>query len=149
MKRFVIRNYGPSRQFPFEDQAICISNDQAIETDDEQIAEALKKHNAVHVTDRGVRELTEQKTIEQKVNSKNDSPSDDTIIEDVDGTENVYEIQYNDMTVSELKELAKDRDIKTSGLRKQDLIGALEAYDVSDVDELDEDANEDSELEEE
>lgn len=121
MKRFVIRNYGPSRQFPYKDQHIPIANDCAIETDDEELAVFFKKQEALTVTDRGS-ELAPSLPVDEPETSK-------------EVTEETEEIAYNDMLLKELQVLAKDREIKTSGLNKAELIQALEDYDKAPVEE--------------
>lgn len=117
MKRFVIRNYGPSRQFPYKGRPICIANDGAIETDDEKEAAFFKEQEALTVTDRGS-ELAPS------------LPADEP-----EALEESQEIAYEEMTVKELQVLAKDREIKTSGLSKEKLIQALKNYDEAPVEE--------------
>ena len=112
MARFVIRNYGPSRQIPYKGQQLCLSNDQSIETDDEEEAAAFEAYEAIHVTDRGS-ELAPPLVEESVEESK--------------------EVSYEGMTVKELQVIAKDREIKTSGLNKADLIEALGEYDAEEV----------------
>lgn len=150
MARFVIRNYGPSRQIPYKGQQICMGRDQAIETDDEKMVVALGKADEIHVTDRGVeaavpvipeepngkkeREVTvdnaeavhdenfPDEDDRQQPTQEDQQPAPDGDAED--------EIPYANMTVKELQVLAKDREIKTSGLNKAELIQALEDYDA-------------------
>ena len=117
MKRFIIRNYGASRQFPYKGQPIPISNDSAIETDDEKLAIFFKEQQAIHVTDRG---------------SELAPPSS---VEEPEKPEESDEIAYNDMLLKELQVIAKDREIKTSGLSKAKLIEARKAYDAAPVEE--------------
>ena len=118
MKRFVIRNYGPSRQFPYKDQHILISNDCAIETDSEEEADFFRKQQALAVTDRIGSE------------SASSPPVDEPEI-----LEESEEISYEEMKVKELQILMKDRELKTSGLNKEKLIQALEEYDKAPVEE--------------
>jgi len=117
MKRFVIRNYGPTRQFPYKDKHIFIANDCAIETDDEEEVGALSGQESVHVTDRGSELVPPSSPIK-----KPEAPE---------------EIAYEDMKVKELQMLAKDREMDVSGLKKAELIAALQAYDA-EPDEPDE-----------
>ena len=112
MKRFVIRNYGASRQFPYKGQSIPISNDSAIETDDEELAVFFKEQETVTVTDRGS-ELAPSSSVEEPDESE--------------------EPAYSNMKVPDLRILAEDRQIKTAGLKKAELIEALEAYDTAPV----------------
>lgn len=119
MKRFVIRNYGPSRQFPYKDQHIPISNDCAIETDDKEEAAFFKKQKALTVTDRGS-ELAPSLSVEPETHKESEVSN---------------EISYGDMTVKELQVLVKDREMKASGLNKAELIQALEDYDKTPVEE--------------
>lgn len=154
MARFIIRNYGLSRQFPYKGKQVCLSNDQAIEIDDAELAATLKNHEKMHVHDRGIsfatpvppeksdkpakknrkvtvddaeavhREKFPDEDEQQQTTGENQPPPPDAKT-DTD------EIAYADMTVKELQVLAKDRTppIKTSGLKKDKLIKALEDYD--------------------
>jgi len=121
MKRFVIRNYGPSRQFPYKDQHILISNDCAIETDSEEEADFFRKQQALTVTDRVGSESASSLPVDEPEASEVPEASE--------------EISYGDMTVKELQVLMKDREMKTSGLNKEKLIQALEDYDKAPVEE--------------
>jgi len=153
MARFIIRNYGPSRQFPYKGKQICLSNDAAIETDDVEEAAAFGSHKNVHVHDRGVefaapvplappekeKEKERQVTVDdvEAVYNEKFPPDEDEQKQETGGTEppapvskaDKDEIAYAEMSVKELLVLAKDRQIKTSGLKKDELIQALEAYD--------------------
>lgn len=117
MKRFVVRNYGPSRQFPYRDQHIPIANDCAIETDDEELAAFFKEQEALTVTDRSPGLAPSLSANEPKTSEVSD------------------EIPYEEMTVKELQVLAKDREVKTSGLNKAELVEVLEDYDKAPVEE--------------
>jgi hypothetical protein len=124
MKRFVIRNYGPSRQIPYKDQNICLSNDQCIESNDEELVAFLKsdeEFKTLHVSDRGS-ELAHCSSHE----------AEETAVAVID---EAAEISYDDMTVPELKALCAYRDIKTSKLLKGELIEALEAYEVENAED--------------
>lgn len=112
MKRFVIRNYGPTRQIPYKGQQLCISNDGVIETDNEEEAKALETHKAICVTDRGS---------ELAPSSSEEKPEDSVDEPEVES--------YGSMTVVELRAIAKSREMKTSGLDKTKLIEALVEYD--------------------
>ena len=121
MKRFVIRNYGPSLQIPYKNKGICLSNDQCFETNDEELVEFLKSDEQfknVHVADRGS-ELAQSSSPE----------AEETAVAVIESDE----IEYDDMTVVELKELCNDRDIKTGKLKKGELIEVLEAYDAEQL----------------
>jgi len=120
MKRFAIRNYGLTRQIPYKDQQVFIANDQAIETDDEELVAVLRKHENLYVTDRSP-ELASSLPAEEP--------------EKLEEPEASEEISYEGMTVKELQILAKDRQIKTSGLNKAELIEALQDYDKAPVEE--------------
>ena len=117
MKRFVIRNYGLTRQIPYKDQQVCIANDQAIETDDEELVAVLRKHENLHITDRSS-ELASSLPVDEPGESGKPEESG--------------EVAYKDMLVPDLRVIAKDREIKTSGLNKAELIQALEDYDTAD-----------------
>jgi len=162
MSRFVIRNYGISRQFPYKGKSICLSNDQAIETDDVAEAAALGSHQNVHVIDRGAEfaapvivppekpaddEKKRKVTVNdaEAVRAEKFPPDEDEQQQEKGGTQppppestkDKDEIAYAEMTVRELRELfndrqkplAKDKQVKTSGLKKAELILCLEAYD--------------------
>jgi len=159
MARFIIRNYGVSRQFPYKGKSICLSNDQAIETDDVDEAAALGSYENIFVKDLGVECATPvidekpEKTAEKKerkvtvdnaeaVHEEKHPDEDETQEQKTVDTQtqppaDKNEIAYEDMTVKELqvlfndrqKSLAKDKQVKTSGLKKADLILCLEAYD--------------------
>lgn len=151
MSRFVIRNYGPSRQIAYEQHQICMSNDQCIETDDEEMADVLGREDSIHVTDRGEEasdispeELAKQKerqvTVDdpeavydathpddeqQQTDESQQAESNDEVLADSD------EIDYSDMTVAELREVAEDREIEIPKgyVKRDELIEALEEYD--------------------
>lgn len=150
MARFLIRNYGPSRQIPYKGHSICLSRDQAIETDEVELAVVMKEEKNIYVNDRGAEfaaPVLPKKT--EKPDDKKERPvtvdnaeavhAENFPDEDeqpkiqppapVVSTEDKDEIAYADMTVKELQVLAKDRQIKTSGLKKAELIQALEDYD--------------------
>jgi hypothetical protein len=114
MTRYVIRNYGLTRQIPYKGQQIFIANDQAIETDDEELVTVLRAQENLHVTDRG-------------------SELASTLSEKPESTEESEEMAYADLHVKDLLVLAKDRQLKTTGLNKAKLIEALEEYDKQEV----------------
>lgn len=126
MKRFVIRNYGLTRQIPYKDQQVCIANDQAIETDDEELVAVLRKHENLHVTDRGSELASSLPVVDEPERSEESEESD--------------EIAYEDILLKDLQVIAKDREIKSSGLNKAELIQALEDYDTADEQVLEETA---------
>jgi len=146
MKRFAIRNYGPSRQVPYKGQQICLSNDACIETDDAEEAAVLKAAGQVYVTDCGaVVAIPETPKDEKRKVTADDVEAvhaenhpEDEVQQETGGEQPTTpdakadkdEIAYSDMTVKELQVLAKDRQIKTSGLKKAELIKTLEAYDT-------------------
>lgn len=124
MKRFIIRNYGPSIQIPYNGQNICLSNDQVIETNDDKLVHFLnedEQYKDIHVTDRG-EELATNSPVEDFVATETSSMSIDP-----------GEISYDGMELLELQALCKDRRLKTKGLKKGGLIEALEEYDVEEV----------------
>ena len=128
MKRFVIRNYGPSRQFHIENMQIPIGHEAAIETDDEKIASfflELPKKERVCVTDRG-KEVTLQGLPSEQREAQADND---------DSTDETEELTYDDLTLPELKAIAKDRNLNISGKKKAEIIELLEAYDVEIVQE--------------
>lgn len=126
MKRFVIRNYGPSRQVHYKGIGHCLSNDQSIETNDAKMAAAFAEEEQIHVTDRG----EEIGTV-----SEQESKQQETQAEIADG-----EISYDELTVKELRALCEDRSLKCVKLKKASMIEKkvamielLEAYDEEAV----------------
>lgn len=115
MKRFGIRNYGPTRQLPYKDQQIFIVHDGFINTDDEELAVALGKEKDIYVTDSGA----------AFVPTPLEAPEAETVVEAPD------DISYADMIVPELKLLAKDRELDVKGLKRAEIIEALRAYDAT------------------
>lgn len=120
MKRFVIRNYGPSRQFQMGPNQICLAHDHAIETDDEDLAKDLGGEDSVHVVDRGP----------QTVQVVKDNPNPDS-----DPDPDPDAVSYTEMTVPELRDLAKDRQLDVKKLKKDEIIAVLEEYDAQENDE--------------
>ena len=114
MKRFIIRNYGLTRQIPYKDQHIFVANDQAIETNDEELVAVLRKHENLSVTDRGSELVS-------------------TLSEEPETPEETDEMSYSELHVKDLQVIAKDRQIKITGLNKAELIEALEDYDKQEV----------------
>lgn len=151
MARFLIRNYGPSRQIPYKGQNLCFYRDQAIETDNEEMVAVLGKDKLMHVTDRGVEFAApvipeKRKKKERKVTVDDAEAVHDENFPDEDerqqptqqtqenqqpvSSDDINEIDYADMTVRELMVLAKDRQLKYSGVKKADLIQSLLDYDA-------------------
>jgi len=143
MARFVIRNYGQSRQVPYQNTQIYIARDGAMETDDENIAATMKGQKDMTVTDHGVQsnpappEEPKQKGKDKKRQitvDKEPVPKEDPVekVTPEVVSEEAEEIAYEEMTVKELQVLAKDRQLTTSGLLKAELIQALKDYDAED-----------------
>jgi len=143
MARFVIRNYGQSRQVPYQNTQIYIARDGAMETDDEDIAATMKGQKDMTVTDHGVQsnpapsEEPKQKGKDKKRQitvDKEPVPKEDPVekVTPEVVSEEAEEIAYEEMTVKELQVLAKDRQLTTSGLLKAELIQALKDYDAED-----------------
>ena len=132
MTRFVVRNYGPTRQVPYRNQQIIIANDKAIETDDMALVAVLQNMEAMHVTDRSPGtpgpSLPPPKVVPDEEPQADETP---------ETPETPEEIAYGDMLMRELVALAKDRTppIKVSGLKKAELIKALEDYDKAEIEQ--------------
>jgi hypothetical protein len=154
MTRFICRNYGPSRQVAYKGQQLCLSHDQVIETNDADEAAVLGAEKMITVTDRGEEfaappvphkevEKKERKVTvndaeavhdekfpldeDEQQREKSEAPTQPQVT-----TEDKDEIAYAEMSVKELQVLAKDRQLKTSGLKKDELIKALEVYDLEE-----------------
>ena len=136
MVRFVIRNYGPTRQVQYKDQQVIIANDKVIETDDMELVAILQNYKAIHVTDRCPE--TPGPSL-PPVSLIEDEPEvvDELVqtAEEIEAAGIAEEIAYSDMKLPELQALGKDRQIKVSGLKKAELIKALEVYDKQEVSE--------------
>ena len=147
MARFVIRNYGQTRQVPYQNTQIIIARDGAIETDDEDIAATMKEQKDITVTDHGAQATSTPPKQKKKKKKKRQVTVDDVEAVNAenfpdkdekeetpqkDKSTEIDEIAYEDMTVVELKVLAKDRQIPTSGLLKAELIQALKDYDAEE-----------------
>lgn len=130
MGRFVIRNYGRTRQFPYKDKQIYIANDKAIETDDVEMVAVLQNFPQMEVTDHCPEtpgpSLPSPKVVPDEV----EQTPDEVLAEVVESSD---EIAYGDMSLKELQELGKDRQLKVSGLKKAELIVVLEDYDKAEV----------------
>ena len=118
MKRFGIRNYGPTRQLPYKDQQILVVHDGFIDTDDVEMAVALGEQEKIFVTDNGAEFAPVDSPVE-----KSEAPESEVV-------EAPDDISYNDMTIPELKVLAKDRELDVKGLLKAEIIEALQTYDA-------------------
>ena len=146
MKRFAIRNYGPTRQVPYKDKQLYIANDGCVETDDAGEAAAFAKQESMYVTDNGVATVTpeapkdeEHQVTVDDVEAVHDEkfPDQDEQQQETGGTQppspestkDKDEIAYADMSYKEIQVLAKDRQIKSVGVKKAKLIKALKAYD--------------------
>lgn len=142
MKRFVIRNYGPSRQIPFGSQQICFSRDTAIETDDEKLVEAMRSHKAIHVTDRGIQvnvapepkleiesELRPDSIVDSPEALHNESSSETVDTNSSVTLDEVTEAPYQSLDPSELRTIAKDRRVWVRGMSKEQMVEALKKYD--------------------
>jgi len=122
---------------PYKGQQIILANDCAKETDDIELATALQNVEAMHVTDRCPEtpgpslppKIEKSKTPEEPQTSSGESQTSE------EPDEVTEEIAYNNMLLKELQVLAKDRQIKVSGLNKAELIEALEAYDKEETQE--------------
>lgn len=155
MARFIIRNYGPSRQIAYNGMQFCLSNDQSIETDDPDQAAVFDAEDMITVTDRGIESATsvpskkfgkkERKvTVDdaEALHNEQFPDGDDELHQtqqsDSQDSSEFDDLSYDDLTMTELKTLAKDRGIETSGKKKGALIEALEDYDVAEVSETEE-----------
>jgi hypothetical protein len=98
---YVIRNYGPTRQLPYKNQYITITNDGAIETNDEEMVNVLRTYPKIHVS--GQKDLVVP------------SPSPiavEIVVEEVITEEIQNEIPYENMTKRQLVNLAQEKSIK-------------------------------------
>jgi len=147
MKRFAIRNYGPTRQVPYKDKQLYIANDGCVETDDAGEAAAFAKVESMYVTDSGVAVVAPEASKEERKVTVDDveavhdekfpPETEENKSQETGGTQppapeskaDKDEIAYADMSYKEIQVLAKDRQIKSVGVKKAKLIKALKAYD--------------------
>ena len=143
MIRFIVRNYGSTRQVQHKGQQIIIAHDKAIETDDIDLVAALQNYKAMYVTDRSpgtpgpsLPPVVPIEDGEDNQNGNNQGENNNDQGENQQqGEDQQQEIAYAAMKVPELQALAKDRQMKVSGLLKPELIKALEDYDAQEVPE--------------
>lgn len=137
-ERYVIRNYGPSRNLPWKRSYIYIERDGVRGTDDLAMAEEFARFPQITVSERGAREIKPpgQATGPPVPDAPPPIDKDETEItespESVEGSETVdvaMAIDYSLLLVKDLREICEERDISTEGLLKQDLIAALEDHD--------------------
>lgn len=123
MERFVIRNYGPSRNLPDgHGSYIFMERDRTRPTSDPKMAALFSTYPEVSVTERGENFVDPHQAQVPFV-----APP-------VEPEEIVKKPTYDDLTKRDLIGMAKLRDISTSGFTRDDLIEALRAKDKSDAD---------------
>lgn len=121
MSRFIIRNYGPPQQIPYKGQQITLLRDGVLETDDASLALVLRAVSDMYVTDRG-----------QEFTSRSASKAESTEAKQ-EAAQDSEGLSYEEMTLKELRALAKDRSIDSSKSKKAELIRALQLYDADDA----------------
>ena len=130
MIRFVVRNYGVTRQVPYKGQQVIIANDKAIETDDMELVAILQNVEAMYVTDRcpGTPGPSLPPIVKTEDKQTSEAPK-------AEAPKASDEIEYKEMTYKELQILGKDRQMKTVGVSKEKLIEGLENYDKEETSE--------------
>lgn len=129
MARFVIRNYGSSRNLPDgHGSYIFMERDSARETEDEALAELFASYPDVHVSGRedvavAVAPLPPPEGPPPLEGPPDEQEDDDDQDEDVQEEDEA--VDYSALFLVDLQEIAKERDIKTAGLKKSDLVEAL------------------------
>lgn len=139
-KRFIVRNYGPTRQIQYKKQQIIIANDKVIETDDMGLVAVLQNYKAIHITDRNPE--TPGPSLPPVVLIDDEPRTVDGVVqpEELEAPVAAEEIAYSEMKMKELQALGKDRQLKVSGLSKTELIEALENYDKEEAETVTEEA---------
>jgi len=137
-ERFLIRNYGPSRNL--EDgkgSYIFLERDRVRSTSDPEMAKLMSTYPEIHVTDRGVEAFPAPILPAPPQGPEPPKEDDDEVVEVVEESKEVEddeehgEVDYTELTVADLREIAYERDIDTKGLLKADLIQALQEDDAT------------------
>ncbi len=150
MDRYVIRNYGSSRNLPDgKGSYVFMERDSARETNDEELAKLFASYPEVHVAERGGDALPAPPVSVPPVGpsppgDEDEEPEDgDQIDSGEDGAsqgedenDQAAEVDYSSLLVADLLTIATERNIKTTGLLKADLVEALIQSDVRKEDEL-------------
>lgn len=124
MERFVIRNYGPSRNLPDgRGSYIFIERDRVRGTSDPELAKLFATYPEIHVADRG------EDVAPPFVPSAPPGPPPPPDQDDEKPEEDEQKKSYEALTKRDLLGMAKLRGIPTSGLRRDDLIVALKKMD--------------------
>jgi len=150
MERFVIRNYGTSRNLPDgHGSYIFLEHDAARPTNDEDMAKLFATYPDVEVKERDGKlvglpepvvfakppegpappdEPPDRGDIQGK---EEDEQGKDDQNEDSE-VESTADIEYETLLLGDLQEIAKERDppVPTSGVKKADLVVALQEWDA-------------------
>ena len=119
MERFVIRNYGPSRNLPDgHGSYIFIEKDRIRGTSDPVLAKLFAGYSEITVTDRGVT-FTGPPAIHPPEGPPPPIEPDDVI----------EAVSYDALDKREVQDLAKARGIPTAHVSRLDLIAALQTAD--------------------
>lgn len=136
MDAFVIRNYGSSRNLPDgHGSYIFMERDSVRETNDEAMAKLFATYPDVLVSRRNEDlvnafpappegpppPVEEDDENEQGENEQGEDPA--AVVDESTETD------YGSMLLVDLQEIAKDRNIAISGVKKADLVVLLEEYD--------------------
>lgn len=134
MDRYIIRNYGSSRNLPDgRGSYIFMERESARETNDEELAKLFAAYPDVHVADRGGATVVAAPPAppegplppaEEPEDNDDQSEDNDNQGEEPEG-EQGEENDYSDLLVADLQEIAEERSIPITGLLKADLVEAL------------------------
>lgn len=151
MERFIIRNYGTSRNLPDgHGSYIFLEHDAARPTNDEDMAKLFNTYPDVQVAERdgklvGLPEPVvfaappegpappKEPPDEGEDEDKGDQGEAKGALSEDEQVEEVKAIEYKTLLLGDLQEIAKEREIPTSGVLKADLIVALQEYDRTAV----------------
>jgi len=126
MAKFVVRNYGNTRELPYKNKMIYLARDGAIETDDSEMANALSQFPQIHVAGYPVAEKTEVKNTIAPEKEKADSVLQQ---ENADLKKKLEYAKKFDalkrLSMKELQQKAKEQRISYKNLKEDDLIAAL------------------------
>jgi len=141
-ERFLIRNYGPSRNL--EDgkgSYVFIERDRVRATSDPELAKVLASYPQVHVTDRGEDLPVSQPPVSAPLLNPESENDEDEAKDEAGNEEEIKDIKedddeedvidYDSLTVSDLREIAQERGLATTRLKKAELVKVLQDDDAS------------------
>jgi len=123
-ERFIIRNYGPSRNLKDgKGSYIFIERDRVRATSDPNMAKLFATYPQIHVTDRGEEfgrpAILPQPPVGPEPPEDDDDKVKDKVDQGEDQVEEAVAIDYETLRVSDLQEIATERELAKLTNRKQ------------------------------